>query len=144
MNKNGNGNGSGAANHENDVIEMAKSWATTQDVDTLLGEISAAVERMTGSEASSILLLDANKKQLVFKVATGEKGSSVKRFYVPLGRGVAGWVAENNEAVIINDVATDTRFTGQIDKSSGFFHPLHHRHPHGREWTIDRRRRGAQ
>ncbi len=105
---------------ENDVIEMAKSWAMNQDVDALLGEISAAVERMTGSEASSILLLDANKKQLVFKVATGEKGSSVKRFYVPLGKGVAGWVAENNKAVIINDVASDTRFTGQIDKSSGF------------------------
>lgn len=114
-----NGNGS-QQQYENDVIEMAKSWATTQDVDTLLGEISAAVERMTGSEASSILLLDAAKKQLVFKVATGDKGASVKRFYVPLGKGVAGWVAENNQPVIINDVASDTRFTGQIDKSSGF------------------------
>lgn len=120
MATNGTNNGNGTQSHESDVIEMAKAWATTQDVDTLLGEISAAIERMTGSEASSILLLDSNKKQLVFKVATGEKGASVKRFYVPLGRGVAGWVAENNEAVIINDVAADTRFTGQIDKSSGF------------------------
>ncbi|MCG3205010.1 MAG: hypothetical protein KCHDKBKB_01727 [Elusimicrobia bacterium] len=106
--------------NEAEVIEMAKVWATSQDVDTLLGEISAAVERMTGSEAASILLLDSNKKQLVFKVATGEKGASVKRFYVPMGKGVAGWVAENQKSVIINDVASDTRFTGQIDKSSGF------------------------
>ncbi len=105
---------------EHDVFELAKSWATSQDVDSLLGEISKAVERMTGSEAASILLLDANKKQLVFKVATGEKGASVKRFYVPLGKGVAGWVAEYKVPVIINDVQSDTRFTGQIDKSSGF------------------------
>lgn len=119
MKQNGT-NGNGSTPHESEVFELAKSWATSTDVDSLLGEISAAVERMTGSEAASILLLDANKKQLVFKVATGEKGASVKRFYVPLGKGVAGWVAENSQAVIINDVAADTRFTGQIDKSSGF------------------------
>ncbi len=110
----------GAPQQDNDIFELAKTLAISQDVDTLLSEISSAVERMTGSEAASILLLDSSKKQLVFKVATGEKGASVKRFYVPLGRGVAGWVAENNQPVIINDVAADTRFTGQIDKSSGF------------------------
>ncbi len=102
------------------VFEIARSFASTQDVDTLLGEISAAVETLTGSEAASILLLDSTKTQLVFRAATGDKGSSVKRFYVPLGKGVAGWVAEKGEAVIVNDVHTDTRFTGQIDKSSGF------------------------
>lgn len=115
-----NTNGKETNQTEAEVIEMAKVWATSQDVDTLLGEISAAVERMTGSEAASILLLDSNKKQLVFKVATGQKGAAVKRFYVPLGKGVAGWVAENRKPVIIADVAADTRFTGQIDKSSGF------------------------
>lgn len=102
------------------IFEIARNFAATQDVDLLLKEISSAVERLTSSEAASILLLDDTKKQLVFRVATGEKGSSVKRFYVPVGKGVAGWVAEHNEQVIINDVAADSRFTGQIDKSSGF------------------------
>ena len=102
------------------AFEIARALCSTSDVDSLLAQISAAVERMTGSEAASILLLDASKKQLVFRVATGDKGSSVKRFYVPLGKGVAGWVAQNGEAVVINDVQSDTRFTGQIDKSSGF------------------------
>lgn len=105
---------------EADVLSLAKTLVTNQDVDTLLAEISAAVEKMTSSEAASLLLLDSSKKQLVFKVATGEKGSSVKRFYVPLGKGVAGWVAENKQPVVLNDVRSDTRFTGQIDKSSGF------------------------
>jgi len=122
MTTNGNGNGKAPDNlsKEQAVFEMARSFVSTQDVDTLLGEISSAVERLTGSEAASILLLDAAKKQLVFRAATGEKGSSVKRFYVPLGKGVAGWVAEKGEPVIVNDVQSDTRFTGQIDKSSGF------------------------
>jgi HD-GYP domain-containing protein (c-di-GMP phosphodiesterase class II) len=118
-----NGNVTSAAataNGGSDVLSLAKTLVTSQDVDTLLAEISLAVERMTSSEAASLLLLDATKKQLVFKIATGEKGSSVKRFYVPLGKGVAGWVAENQQPVVLNDVQSDTRFTGQIDKSSGF------------------------
>jgi len=108
-----------AANEE-EVFEIARNFFTAQDVDALLGEVSSAVERLTGSEAASILLLDAGKKQLTFRAATGEKGSNVKRFYVPLGAGVAGWVAENSKAVIVNDVKTDQRFTDQIDRSSGF------------------------
>ncbi|MFN0116895.1 MAG: HD domain-containing phosphohydrolase [Elusimicrobiota bacterium] len=104
----------------NDIFELARVLCSIRDVDNLLAEISAAVERMTQSEAASILLLDPEKQQLVFRVATGEKGSSVKKFYVPIGKGVAGWVAEKSEAVIVNDVLRDTRFTGQIDKSSGF------------------------
>lgn len=113
-------NGATPISSELAVFEIARSFVSTQDVDTLLGEISSAVERLTGSEAASILLLDGNKKQLFFKAATGEKGSTMKRFYVPLGKGVAGWVAEAGKPVIVNDVHSDTRFTGQIDKSSGF------------------------
>ena len=103
-----------------EIFEIALSLASNQDVDSLLIQIGLAVEKMTGSAAASILLLDADKKQLVFKVATGEKGPALKKFYVPLGKGIAGWVAEKGEAVIVNDVQTDERFSGQLDKSSGF------------------------
>jgi len=102
------------------MFDIAASFAATQDVDVLLGQISNAVERLTSSEAASILLLDDSKKQLVFRVATGEKGSSMKKFFVPMGKGVAGWVAQNSKPVVINDVKSDTRFTDLIDKSSGF------------------------
>jgi Nif-specific regulatory protein len=102
------------------LLEVARALATTQDLDMLLGEISSAVEKLTKSEAASILLLDPTGQQLVFRVATGAKGSSMKKFYVPVGKGVAGWVAQEQQAVTINDVQKDTRFTGQIDKSSGF------------------------
>lgn len=102
------------------IFELARSLCSNQDVDSLLINISSAVERMTNSSAASILLLDAEKKQLVFRVATGEKGSAMKKFYVPVGKGIAGWVAEHKQPVIINDVLNDTRFSGQIDKSSGF------------------------
>jgi len=106
--------------NESEIFEMARNFASIKDVDALLSQISRAVEKLTSSEAASILLLDETGEKLVFRIATGEKGAMVKKLFVPVGKGVAGWVAQNAEAVIINDVDKDTRFTGQIDKSSGF------------------------
>jgi len=107
-------------NQVNSIFELARNLCSNQDVDSLLNQITVSVERLLGTEAASILLLDSSKKQLTFKAATGEKGSAIKRFYVPMGQGIAGWVAQNGKPVIINDVESDSRFTGKIDKSSGF------------------------
>lgn len=107
-------------NQANSIFELARTLVSNQDVDSLLSQISHAVERLTGSEAASILLLEDDRKNLTFKAASGEKGTIMKRFYVPVGQGIAGWVAEHGQPLIINDVKSDTRFTGHIDKSSGF------------------------
>lgn len=105
---------------EQTIFDMARIFATTSDLDLLLSHISTAVEKLTESEAASILLLDDDRKRLVFRVATGQKGKSVKKMYVPVGKGIAGWVAENNKPVVVNDVQSDNRFTNIVDKSSGF------------------------
>jgi HD-GYP domain-containing protein (c-di-GMP phosphodiesterase class II) len=71
-------------------------------------------------EASAIMLLDEDQKHLFFKVATGEKGGMVTKFRIKVGEGIAGLVAEKREPILINDVSTDARFTGQHDQASGF------------------------
>jgi len=116
----GPGANSGEALAAQDLFDIAKSLSSTFDLDDLLKRIGSAAERLTGGEASSILLLDDSKKNLVFRVATGERGQAVKKQLIPIGQGVAGWVAQNARTVMIADVASDERFTGQIDKASGF------------------------
>jgi HD-GYP domain-containing protein (c-di-GMP phosphodiesterase class II) len=71
-------------------------------------------------EASAIMLLDEDKGHLYFKIATGEKGGLVTRFRVKLGEGIAGWVAEKRETILLNDVKSDRRFSAQFDQASGF------------------------
>ncbi len=102
------------------IFLIAKNIATTLDVDILLKKISALAEEHLSSEASSIMLLDEDKKNLSFKVASGTKGGIIQRMKVPVGHGIAGWVAENKKPTIVNDVSMDPRFTGVLDKSSGF------------------------
>ncbi|MBI5042662.1 MAG: HD domain-containing protein [Nitrospirae bacterium] len=79
-----------------------------------------AATRLTESEVGSLLLVDAEKNELFFEVALGEKGEKVKEIRLKMGEGIAGWVAKTGEAVIIDDVQNDPRFFKGADKKSSF------------------------
>ncbi len=119
---------SGSANWSSDtdnnfvkgLFNLARGLASTLDVDALLKRIGQSAEQMFVCEASAIMLLDDDQQHLFFKVATGEKGGLVTKFRIKLGEGIAGWVAEKRESLLVNDVTKDPRFTGQHDQSSGF------------------------
>jgi len=102
------------------LFNLAKGLASTLDVDALLKRIGQSAEQMFLCEASAIMLLDEDQQHLFFKVATGEKGGLVTKFRVKVGEGIAGWVADKRETVLVNDVSQDPRFTGQQDQASGF------------------------
>lgn len=102
------------------ILGIARNLTTTLDVDILLKKISALAEEKLDSEASAIMLLDDDGKNLSFKVAGGTKGGVIQRMKVPVGQGIAGSVASEKKPTIVNDVSKDPRFTGAQDKSSGF------------------------
>jgi len=103
-----------------DIFEIVRTISSTLDLDILLKKIGQAAEHLTDAEASSILLLDESRKNLYFKVATGDKGSVIKKHTVPVGIGLAGWVAQYWKPIIVNDVKRDDRFMKQMDTSTGF------------------------
>ena len=75
---------------------------------------------LVGAEVSSLLLLNEEKKELSFEVALGEKGNEIRTIRLKMGEGIAGYVAETKEPVILNDVQSDPRFSNQADTKSGF------------------------
>lgn len=104
-----------------DLFEIARNFSSVTDLDLLLKKISAAAEKLTQSEASSVMLLDDAKEFLYFKSAGGEKSSIVKTIKVPVGQGIAGWVAQNGQPLLIEDVSKDPRFSAAVmDDKSGF------------------------
>jgi len=81
--------------------------------------IKAAVE-LLDVEAGSLILVDQETGDLFFEVALGDKGEKVKEVRLKKGEGIAGWVAEKGEALIVNDVQTDRRFFKAADEHSAF------------------------
>lgn len=68
----------------------------------------------------SVLLLDHKTDQLVFRIAVGKAADTLVGVRIPANEGVAGWVASHGCEVIIEDVASDSRFSSRIDDMTGF------------------------
>ena len=90
------------------------------DVTTLLTRILESATKLTSGEASSLLLVNPENNKLYFEIALGSKGADVKRFSLNMGEGIAGWVAERNTSLVVNDVASDERFFSEISKKIGY------------------------
>ena len=97
---------------------IGETIASDLDLDRTLTAIMEYVNAVFNVEAGSLLLVDGD--DLVFKVAVGIKGDQVKPFSLKLGQGIAGWVAQNGEPLLVADVKSDCRHFAQIDEQTEF------------------------
>jgi len=102
------------------LLEISSLMNSTLKLDELLGTIMAAATELTTAETSSLLLLDEEAGELSVEVATGEPGEAVVLERVPAGRGIAGWVVQNGEPLVVDDAKSDPRFYGEVDQKTGF------------------------
>ena len=91
-----------------------------RDVRVLLSRIMESAERLIGSDASSLLLVDSGTHQLHFEIALGDKGEDVKKYTLNPGEGIAGWVAQNDRSLVVNDTENDPRHFSTIGDDTGY------------------------
>jgi Nif-specific regulatory protein len=102
-------------------LKEISSWVSSvHDLDQLLELIIDTATEIMAAKASSLMLLDKKTKKLFFKVATGEKRQEIKAFEVKLGQGIAGYVAETGESLLIQDVKSEPRWYKNISDAIGF------------------------
>lgn len=100
--------------------QISQKISEKKPLSQLLHEIIESSKLLIKAEASSLLLFDQTDKKLHFYVATGEKGELLEKFSIKLGKGIAGWVAEHQKPLIIDDCYQDPRFNPEYDKKSNF------------------------
>ena len=102
------------------LLAVSSLLNSTLDPSIVREKTIEAITTLLNAEAGSLLLLDEEKGDLFFDVATGEKGSRLRHFRLAHGEGIAGWVAEHKEHLIVNNVRSDPRFSKRADEESGF------------------------
>ena len=100
--------------------EVGKVLNSTLELQTILNLVMERVKEMMKVEAGSLLLWDESSKELVFEVALGPSSAQLKGVHLPPDQGIAGWVFQQAESVLIADVASDPRFYRKVDESTGF------------------------
>ncbi|MBN2415588.1 SpoIIE family protein phosphatase [bacterium] len=99
---------------------ISQEISSKKPLPRLLSEIMESSKLLMGAEASSLLLYDREDSRLFFSVATGDMGELVKQFTIDMGQGIAGWVAQHREPLVIEDCYEDPRFNPEFDKKSQF------------------------
>src|SRR5262245_5051410 len=95
---------------------IASSAAPEATLDSIV-ETAASVINV---RAASLFLVDEERQDLVFQVSLGEKAVSTKQFRVPLGRGIAGYVAVTGQPIAVADTQQDSRFASDLAQATGY------------------------
>jgi GAF domain-containing protein len=101
------------------IIEITASLNSTLKLETLLDLVMTSAAELLDAEASSLLLVDEDTGELVFKVLARDDEEHLSGRRLPPGRGIAGWVVDNGEPVVISNPDTDPRFYAGIDEATG-------------------------
>lgn len=99
------------------LVEASKLINSSIEPTVLYSSILALARGQLGVERGTLYFVDEGKGEIWARIpAEGE----VTEIRLPMGRGIAGTVAQTGETVVLEDVTTDPRFESSVDRRSGF------------------------
>lgn len=102
------------------LMELSALVTSTLNTYEIRRRAIEAATSLVNAETGSILIVDRETEEIFFEVVLGDTGDTLKKLRLAKGQGIAGWVAEQGESIIIHDVAVDPRFFSGADAQSTF------------------------
>jgi diguanylate cyclase (GGDEF)-like protein len=87
--------------------EVASALTSSLEIDTLLRAIMKQMEDFFGPEKWSLLLLDQTTHEMVYALSSGIDESLLKDVRLLRGEGIAGYVAESGNPLVVPNVSAD-------------------------------------
>lgn len=106
--------------HEMALLNRSlQALSSTLDTDRVLVTILEEVRHLLDVAACSVWLVEPGTGDLVCRQATGYRSEMVLGWRLPPGEGLAGWVADHGESLIVEDAPADERHFGVVDRETG-------------------------
>lgn len=107
----------------NFLYQLSADIGTRLNVHALIDEIIDRTKLALRVAGCAILLLDEERNELYFEigeVVDDPLEEALREIRLPADAGIAGWIVQHGQPLIVDDVTTDPRFYGKVDESSGF------------------------
>jgi signal transduction histidine kinase len=104
--------------HLRQLLTISVLLNSTLDLRQLLSLVIEAATELTDTEVASILLVDSLTGELKFVAATGVEQTDA--FVVPMEGSLAGWIVQNGQPLILDDVQADERHYQGVDSATRF------------------------
>ncbi len=96
------------------LYEISRAVNSTLEVGEVLDAILGMTLDLFQAEAGSIMLLQDGVLRI--RCARGLSEEVIRTTEVPLGQGIAGWVARTGEMLLLNGRVDDSRFSNVVDR----------------------------
>ena len=97
--------------------DVGLALGSTLDLDQLLELILNKITELLEADRATLYLLDEQRSRLLSRIMVGEEARSIE---LPVGEGIAGYVAKTGRVVRVRDAYRDKRFLRQWDDLTGY------------------------
>jgi len=99
------------------LLGISDRVAALESLDEILETLVSITSAQLGAERSTIFLNDERSNELYSRVA---QGNITRRIRMLNNVGIAGYVFQTGDGVIIDDAYSDDRFNQEVDQQTGF------------------------
>ena len=91
-------------------VDVATALTSTLELEIVLTTVMTKMAQFFGPERWSMMLVDKEKNDLYYVIAVGEDSNSLRGMRVPMGEGIAGWVALTGNPMVVPDTTVEPRW----------------------------------
>lgn len=102
---------------------VAQLLTSTLDLEQVIQQLVRTISELLDTEGSAVWLWDESHGNALICVGIYTHGQNITPdsiLQLKPGQGIAGWVAQHGKSVHTGNVRTDSRFTRDVDDSTGF------------------------
>jgi serine phosphatase RsbU (regulator of sigma subunit) len=100
-----------------DIVKIRKLLNSTLRLEKILQIILETATKNLNADRGTVYVIDHKKKELWSKVLQGDVKVEIR---LPIGKGIAGYVAKTGKKVMLKDAYKDRRFNREVDKKTGY------------------------
>ncbi|WP_419806079.1 GGDEF domain-containing protein [Terriglobus sp.] len=91
-------------------VELGRALTSNLELELVLNSVMNKMAEFIGPERWSLMLIDKQRQELFYAISVGENAASLAGLRVPLGEGVAGWVAVTGSPMVVPDTSVEPRW----------------------------------
>jgi signal transduction histidine kinase/uncharacterized protein YigA (DUF484 family) len=100
--------------------DIGRNLTANLEPEPLLNQILKSATEILNCAAGSLILVDENTGELVFKVVIGPVATDLLESRLPIGTGLAGEAVQTGKAIIANDAKRYKEWFDKTDQRTGF------------------------
>ncbi|PLY04539.1 MAG: sensor domain-containing diguanylate cyclase [Desulfuromonas sp.] len=102
------------------LVEVGKALTTQLTLKEVYQVVMSKVSSLLNPSAWSLLILDDATGELCFEIAVSPVAQQLKGVRLPAGEGIAGYVVEQGEPLLVPDVSKNEHYSEKIGEQTGF------------------------